>query len=106
MTRVFNTIILSAIGFFVLVIILMMAGKITYGGCLADLIPFYFQIAWSIFLLVMFIIFSKRKKISRILLVMFSVIILFSVIFSIRGFTVGRGSCYPWNGHVFVIHNE
>jgi len=106
MTRIFKIIILSAIFFFILVVFLMINGKLTFGGCLADLIPFYFQIIWTIILFLVYIILLKRKTISKLLLIIFSAVIIFSVLFSIRGFTIGRENCYPWNGQIFVIHNK
>ncbi|MPM04365.1 hypothetical protein SDC9_50642 [bioreactor metagenome] len=106
MKRLFKINLLFSIFFFFIVIVLMMNGNLTYGGCLADLIPFYLQTIWLFILLLIYFFVSKRKTISKLFMIVFSIVVIFSVIYSLRGFTIGRGNCYRWNGHVFVNYQN
>ena len=90
--------------FFLVITFLMLGGKLEYGYGLGDLFFLYIQFAWLIVLIVSLILTIKRKlEFSAKISGLFSLILLFSVLISIKGFTVDRGSVYPWNGRGFSI---
>jgi tetratricopeptide (TPR) repeat protein len=91
-------------GFFLTVIFLMLGGQLTFGYGLGDLFPLYIQIAWLIVLIIsLTVIIKKKSEFNNIASGIFSAILLLSVFLSIKGFTVDRGSEYPWNGRIFTI---
>src|SRR5690554_321061 len=104
MNRFFKIILTLTGGFFLTVIFLMIGGQLTFGHGLGDLFFLYIQIAWLIVLIIsLTVIIKKKSELNNITSGLFSVILLFSIFLSIKGFTVDRGIEYPWNGRIFTI---
>jgi hypothetical protein len=92
---------LSAILFFFIIELLMIKGTLTFGFGLGDLFPFYIQGLWMVILLIgLIIIIKTNKKLNKTICIILLLIILFSIIYSVLGFTINRGSEYPWNGKI------
>jgi len=103
MTKLLKVFLLIGITFFAMVILLMIVGKLTFGYGLGDLFYLFIQGAWLISLIIVFIITKRKNKIESPYALILSFIICISILFSIHGFTIGRGSEYPWNGRIFMI---
>ena len=106
--RLFKYILLTTIVFFVLVIYFMLTEKLTFGWGLGDLLFFYLQALWLFILVIVLIVILTKKNatINIIISGLLSLLLITSMVLSIKAFTVDRGSDYPWNNRIFRISHD
>lgn len=107
MGKTLKIILISTIFFFVTVLTLMLRNVLTFGWGLGDLFYFYIQILWLTILVVFLVILIfKTSNFSILISRIISFILILSTLLTIKAFTIGRGSDYPWNGKIFTTYNE
>ena len=89
--------------FFILVVVLSFSGSLTFGHGLGDLAYILPLIFWT---LAIGAIYKFTKKVdfnsNKLISVLIVFVLLFSVYYTVRQFTVDRGSEFKWDGHVFL----
>lgn len=94
-----------SIWFFLIVIALCFTGKLTFGNGLGDLA--YLMGIGCVMLMIAGAYFVTRgadlEANKPVAIMIMSVVLLFIIYFTYH-FTIGRGSEYRWNGHVFFYH--
>ena len=102
MNRLTKITLIASIIFFLLVLLLTLSSYITFGYGLGD---FFYVIIVSIWVLLITIVYFKTKKKDfnkdKFLALLIISVLVLSIFYTVFKFTVGRGSEYMWNGHVF-----
>lgn len=96
------TIVFSSV-FFILVIVLSFSGALTFGHGLGDLVYTVSLIFWTLTIGAVYK-FAKRRDFTSnktFAILIFSVLLL-SIYFTTRQFTVDRGSEFKWDGHILL----
>ena len=96
------TLIFSAI-FFILVIVLSFSGTLAFGHGLGDLVFSVPLIFWTVVIGAIYK-FSKRRDFNsnKVLAIFIFSVLLLSIYFTTRQFTVDRGPEFKWDGHIFL----
>jgi hypothetical protein len=94
---------LISIVFFSLVVVMMLAGGLTFGHGLGDIAFIPLIAGWTLGLIVVYRYATRNDFVwdSGLAAVLLAILV-FSIFYTARGFTVARGPEYRWNGKIFL----
>ena len=98
--KTFNYVVLT---YLVLVILLTLAGKITFGHGLGDLLVLIYITATTLVQGILTLVFTRRKLNDKFYLLTAIIFLVIATYVTWR-FTLGRGVEHSWDGYVFNWH--